>query len=558
MNHSFPNMRLYKSTLAATVFIFATSFAQAATITVNNDFDGTDQGIGICTLRDAVAAINAGSDPDPSLNGCTNGDPSEGYGTNDTIQFDSTVFNASATIEVVNGGEIEIEKDLIITGPIDPVTDAPLITLDAGPGGTANNRIFDTYPSDTFTVENLIFKNGNDTGSQGGGAIRGPSTLLTVHNCVFEDNQAAEQGGAIYVRLNAVVSKSTFSGNMADFGGAIMGAFSSNVVAVIAVSDSTFSNNTADYGGAIDGDKIVVSASTFFNNTGTTDGGAINAYGAAVVSASTFLNNSATDHGGAIRAAKSLDARHLTMLNNMANEGASVYVDGYEGSKTMEIHNSIIIGENLGNASAHCEMDTTNSPSNIGSYNLEWTVGDTALVASCGTAAPGITTMPASLADIIATTLADNGGLTQTLALPGNSPAYAQADQTGTSQMWDFAANAGAGDWVDATEDQRAFARKILGMRDLGAYEANATAGMVFTPAALSGIEGESFSSSIGSVTGCQGSCTFVSNNPPAGMTLNGNGNLSGTLPDTGIVTFDVTITDSGTNQLEFNHEVQF
>ncbi len=469
MNHFFLKTRVGKSFLVLTAFFFATSLAHSATITVNSAADGSDATS--CTLRDAVAAANG----DSVVGGCT-----AGSGT-DTIVFDASLANT--TIEVANGGQIEISSDLTIDGG------ANNITLDADPGTGASNRIFYVSGGTQLTVENLTFQNGNaGSGSTNyGGAIMVNigSHTLTVNRCAF-DNNRAEYGGAIDINDSSstiLVSDSTFTGNTAtSIGGAI---YASNAT----VSASTFSDNSATYGGgAINASNATVSASTFTSNTAT-DGGAIYAYYNATVSASTFTGNSATDLGGAIYADENLYARHLTMVNNTAtNDGASVYVYGYGGSKTMVIHNSIIVGAN---ANDHCAVDD-GSTSITGSYNLEWVSGSGDQTSCSQAASPQPVSAGAAtqVSDIVATTLANNGGPTQTLALPNGSPAIGKADATtptGTSQMWDFTAS----DWTDATEDQRGYGRlPVADGRDLGAFETNA---LGFTPAALpAGTEGAS------------------------------------------------------------------
>jgi len=497
--------------LTLCVSFFFLSAAHAATITVTSAVDALTSATG-CTLRGAVGAINSAA----NLNGCTG--TALGYGDQDTIEFAAALDGQ--TIIVANGGQIEIAKTLIIDGLANTPGGIILNAAPSGGGVAAANRILYVSGSSALTVRGLTFQNGN-AGLNSGGAIYAANAnhTLTVEQCAFDNNQA-RYGGAIYAYSYATVSASTFTNNEA----------------------------TTNSGGAIfANDDAAVSASTFTDNSASNSGGAIYAVYDVTVSASTFTNNEATTNsGGAIYADENLWARHLTLANNTAGTlGASIYVRGYGSGYTLDISNSIIVGES--NANAHCAV---NNATITGGTNLEWTeTSPGTLQTSCGTAAS--VSVPTSLTEIfVTTTPVANGGPTDTLALATNSPAIGVADKTpsGTSQMLDidFTTTPPTATWTDATVDQRGSARKAVAAgRDIGAFETNSLV-MSGNPAA--GIVGDSYTDNSIAATGGASPYQYsvTRGSLPAGLILNpGTGEITGTPSQAGTYTFTVTATDS-------------
>ena len=79
----------------------------AATITVNSTADNTTAQDAHCTLREAIANVNAGDDT-------SGGDCTAGTGSGDTIVFNLTL---PATITLTTNTELEIDTDVTINGP---------------------------------------------------------------------------------------------------------------------------------------------------------------------------------------------------------------------------------------------------------------------------------------------------------------------------------------------------------------------------------------------------------------------------------------------------------
>ena len=197
-------------------------------------------------------------------------------------------------------------------------------------------RFDDTDGGITLTLENLILKNAI---SDNGGVIHTKKNVkINIINCTFIDNEAIEDGGAIYFDSTGelYISDSTFercktritdSGYSNHNGGAI-----NTQDGTLTIDNCTFTNNTAGfgYGGAIylHGECRGITDSVFKYNTARSRfGGAIyvdssNKNGI-VIDNSIFMNNTSL----------ALDRKH--------GSGGAVY---YEGKGVVKLTNSNFTG----------------------------------------------------------------------------------------------------------------------------------------------------------------------------------------------------------------------
>ncbi len=179
------------------------------------------------------------------------------------------------------------------------------------------------------------------TGGQGpaGGAIRASSAgMLTLLNCVFVDNHATEDGGAVYVAgSRAAFSNCTFRNNTAARdGGAIMTDLRSSLL----MEDCTALGNEAGR----DGGALYVTYAgcnirrcAFSGNHAAMGGGAARCLGAVRMSNSVFSGNSTHAEGGAVFAESWATVMHCTFARNAsdalggawASNKAKVPVDVY-------------------------------------------------------------------------------------------------------------------------------------------------------------------------------------------------------------------------------------
>src|SRR5439155_23348114 len=143
-------------------------------------------------------------------------------------------------------------------------------------GGAIANRGF-------LRINNSLLS-GNSTLFNGGGILNADLGEIELHDSLLSGNQASDYGGGIHDAAEDLVQHSrrlsvvdsTFSGNMADFGGGL-----SNVNAAVAVVlRTTFRGNLAHfYGGGLMNDNaavVDVYETTFSNNIAANGGGVFN------------------------------------------------------------------------------------------------------------------------------------------------------------------------------------------------------------------------------------------------------------------------------------------
>jgi filamentous hemagglutinin family protein len=257
-------------------------------------------------------------------------------------------------------------------------------------------RVFDIVNNITVNLNGVTVANGRNA-VQGGGAQINAGSTLNINNSTFSNN-SANTGGAIYNQGTATITNSTFSSNSANFGGAITNQ------GIATITNSTFSGNSSqNEGGAIYN----------FANTAT-------------IRNSTFFGNSANSSGGAIV--------------NFGSMG---------GNGTVTIANSILVG-NI--AAVNGREIFNDSILNFTDTNVVGSNGTNGISNGTNGLVTGASIIPTGAAsNVINTTLANNGGLTQTHALVSGS----------------IAINAGSG--LLTSFDQRGV--PASGIRDIGAFE---------------------------------------------------------------------------------------
>ncbi|HEX8609127.1 MAG TPA: choice-of-anchor Q domain-containing protein, partial [Pedobacter sp.] len=232
---------------------------QAATFAVTNT---NDNGAG--SLRQAILNANSNNE-------------------DDTIVFDSSVFNTAQTI-VLTSGELNILPDNssgnIKTLTINGLT-PNLLTI----SGNNQSRIFNIDRSSSVTINNLKLTNGNGGGNifnGSGGAIlaQGGAKLLLL-NSIISGNNIGGSGGGIYSgSANVTIINSAIINNSAFSGGGIYQQ--SDILTII---NSTISSNIALVNGAgvhIHGTNLTTTNCTISFNRSTSP----NSVGAGV-----YLNN---------------------------------------------------------------------------------------------------------------------------------------------------------------------------------------------------------------------------------------------------------------------------
>src|SRR6516162_661195 len=288
-------------------------------------------------------------------------------------------------------------------GLVSSCDEASLLTAVSG-GGMVTftcSRTITLTATITIFADTTIDGTGQNVTISGGNAVQvltvPTGVKLSLNKLTIANGNGFYGGGVLNDGGTLTVTNSTFSGNSALYGGAIF----SNFGATLTANNSTFSSNTAQFGGGIyNWATLIVSNSTFSGNRGIEGYSAIvnSGTGTLTVTNSTFSDNSAPS-GGAITNGGTGTLRNTIFANN-GNCLGSPLVDG---------------GGNL-------DTDGT----------------------CVGTISP----------DPLLGPLQNNGGPTQTMAIPMASPAFGGANPANCPAI-----------------DQRGVLRPQFMACDIGAYE---------------------------------------------------------------------------------------
>lgn len=256
--------------LAALAVLLAASPGRAATITVDAVADVLDAA-GDCSLREAIRAANTNTAQD----GCAAGSS----GSLDTIVLQSGAvygLTKAGADDAALVGDLDIVNDAA----------AQDLRIEVAGDGTAtilsqlknpSDRVLSVAAGANVVLHGVIVSGGNSADGQGGGLLAGAGVTVTLESCAFTDNVASQGGGAVDVASGALsVNGCVFTGNRAlgSGGGAIRGGKTT----VVTVADSVFEQNqSGDFaGGAISsGPALTVSGSTFVGNFANGSGAAI-------------------------------------------------------------------------------------------------------------------------------------------------------------------------------------------------------------------------------------------------------------------------------------------
>jgi len=193
--------------------------------------------------------------------------------------------------------------------------------------GYYNSHIFEIKLDSVVILKDLTFINCKNVN---GGAISSNGTLIII-DCIFDNNQAIDNGGSLYILSGTCsIYNSTFNNNSASEGGVIsFGSYSSS--GTLNVDNSVFTNNYVQSGD--------------YNQA---NGGAIYSYGSSTLTTITnslFINNSAISN------------YHSSYPNSpYVNRGGSVYMrSGYLVNNSFI--NSSITGQTPEGSAFYIETD---------------------------------------------------------------------------------------------------------------------------------------------------------------------------------------------------------
>jgi hypothetical protein len=292
------------------------------------------------------------------------------------------------------------------------------------------------------TVTNVIFS--GNTAGLGGGMYNGGACCDPVEsnpvltNVIFDGNSAIE-GGGMENQYNSSPSLTgvTFNNNSAIRSGGGMVNYDNSSPTL---TDVTFNGNAAGAGGGMmnwNNSSPTLTRVTFsLNSASGWGGGVANFESSPILTNVTFYGNSSAEYGGGM----SNESSSSPSLINVTISGNSAVTYGggiYNDTEGVAVHNSILYGNSGGEIYDYSGIAIVTNSIVQGGY-------------------PGAGNLDV---DPQLGSLQDNGGVTETMALDADSPAV------------------DAGDANCPDTDQRGVTRPQGAACDLGAYEAEVTAG---------------------------------------------------------------------------------
>ncbi|PYK09889.1 MAG: hypothetical protein DME65_11150, partial [Verrucomicrobia bacterium] len=376
------------------VLLFSATIATAATITVTN---GNDNGPG--SLRQAIFGASSG----------------------DTINFAANVTTVRLT-----SSELQIDKNLTITGP-----GADRLTLRRSTTAPAF-RILDIISNVTVSISSLTISNG--LGVEDGAGIRSVGVLTLIDSTISGNHAPGTEflggngGGVLNGGGNMTIMRCTISNNSAYYitgssgdvasssGGGILNYLGGSVT----ITNSTISDNSC------------FAADSFGLNLGGGGGGGIDNGGSMTVTNCTISGNSVsgtgltTMDGGGIRNLRDLQITSSTIAHNSATGGKSSFGGGIYGTESIRTDSNIIA---LNSAPRGPDVIGAGGLQSAG-YNI---IGNNADAVINSQPTDQIGTSAAPINPLLGL-LADNGGPTLTHALQPGSPAINHGDPAAPAQ----------------------------------------------------------------------------------------------------------------------------
>ena len=251
--------------------------------------------------------------------------------------------------------------DPTYTGTRDLVIDGRGFALDAV--GTSRLLVMDSPTDASLSMTDVTVRNGRGVGD-GGGVLLANASTVEVVDTRFEANEASGSGGALAFPEVASVVRSDFTGNVASAGdGGALDAATAG--ASIVIQESQFAENAAPAGdgGAVSavgsGFPSIdagVQRSTFIGNRARR-GGALVLTDGGTITNSTIVGNTASVLGGGILAvSQNLSAGiYLTLTGNAAPEGANAALTG------RDTHLLFSVFADPGGGGENCVGDGSNS-----------------------------------------------------------------------------------------------------------------------------------------------------------------------------------------------------
>lgn len=474
----------------------------------------TDQGGALLAMPNTAVSISSSRITTNTVTGLSPKGGAIANGDHSSIALDNVLFRANAVVVTNNGsgaggaiatnGNIAITNSSIVSNTVRPAN--PGFTTSAQGGGI---QAFccegPVVVSGTAISDNAIFVSGANQLATGGGISAG-LVPITVTNSAIEGNLVSGaspaplvlEGGGLYSEGTVRVFNSRFQNNAVsgvsgvsifDGGGMTLNGNAQIVSSTVSVNSVKIGDAVAGYGGGINlggryfGANVLVDRSTILDNFAN-DGGGLNTFvtttlqvrdstvvgnvatngggifnlGLLTVTNSTFYFNVASKSGGGIYNESTATIASATFTGNAADSDGDNVGDGggifVAGGSTLFLKSSILTGEEDRTASGPIYPDCAGTI-----ISLDYNIIQQSPSPGCTILGSPAHDRHGTFANVLSPDFADNGGNTQTVALPPGSIAINGGDPTGCKDETG----------QPLTTDQRGFTR--VGACDIGAVE---------------------------------------------------------------------------------------
>ena len=201
----------------------------------------------------------------------------------------------------------------------------------------------DCGSNSTVNIINSTFTQNNAGTTSSGGVIYSSSTLNLI-NCSFNDNKAGSKGGVLYTNNKVNITACNFTNNTAPEGGAIYIHFKGTVN----IMNSSFTQNNAEEdGGAIyNNGTLDIINSTLENNQAKLGGAIYQDRNNTILNNCTFNNNKADSAGAIAIWVGRLNMTNCTFYKNNGLESDAVYI--INSARLSNIHKCTFIYDTVG------------------------------------------------------------------------------------------------------------------------------------------------------------------------------------------------------------------
>lgn len=438
--------------MAAAALLFTPVAASGATLTVTSDADS-----GPGTLRQLISDAASGDTINFALPGNTSAiELTSGellINKSLTISSGGTILDPLALYRSFNGPQIPSFRIFHITGNCEVNISGFSIRNGSSPGVTSGGGILSEGGS-TVTVTDCTLTGNAATGSGSSGSAicnSSGSTMTVAGNFIY-DNPANSNGDNIFNAGTMTVTHTTLPGNSSQNTGGPMYNVGSTSITNSTVSGSISNTGTLTIGSSVgfgvlsfsSSATVSISASTCRrlsngspNSTMTitnstisgnhaADGGGIFNAGMATLTHCTISGNQADSNGGGMFNSGTATITSSTISNNSAGSASGGGGICNASGGTVNVRNSIIASNTGPSGSPDFSGTVTSQGFNLIGNNAGAFITPTQFTDQIGT--------PASPKDPQLGPLRDNGGPTQTQALPSSgSPANDKGHSSGSN-----------------------------------------------------------------------------------------------------------------------------